>query len=108
MLIALPDIDSFENKSSLPVLPHVVPIFFVPPLEDVPQNPIIDNLKIEEANLNLPTRTVRQIRVEAQVQHLTDARQSDLHGLIEETEHKTVEVETLWAEAACQKIRVSL
>ena len=118
MLIALSDINSFKNESSLPDLPHVIPIFFVPPLEDVPKNPIMDSLKIEQANLNLPTRMVRlKSRVETHVQHLADAWRPDLHELLEETvrraqgwhqpENREAEVETLWAEAGSRKIRVS-
>ncbi len=33
--------------------------FFVPLLEDKPQNPILENLRLEAANLNLPDRRVK-------------------------------------------------
>ncbi|KAF8800245.1 gamma-tubulin complex, DGRIP91/SPC98 component protein [Phlegmacium glaucopus] len=37
-------------------LPQIVPCFFVPPLEDKPQNPILEALKLENINSNLPPR----------------------------------------------------
>jgi hypothetical protein len=105
-------IESFdfgEDDSPLPDLPHVVPIFFVPPLEDAPQNPIMDNLKIEEANLNLPKRTTRvKNRVElSSLKEKLEARRDVLPGSLEEIE-KEAEVETIWREATKQKIGVSL
>jgi hypothetical protein len=37
-------------------LPQIVPRFFVPPLKDKPQNPILEALKLENINSNLPPR----------------------------------------------------
>ena len=37
-------------------LPQIVPRFFVPPLKDKPQNPILEALKLESINSNLPPR----------------------------------------------------
>lgn len=37
-------------------LPQIVPHFFVPPLEDKPQNPILEALNLENINSNLPPR----------------------------------------------------
>jgi len=37
-------------------LPQIVPRFFVPPLEDKPQNPILEALKLENINSNLLPR----------------------------------------------------
>ena len=37
-------------------LPQIAPRFFVPLLEDKPQNPILEALKLEDINSNLPPR----------------------------------------------------
>ena len=89
------DNDFFDSRP-LPALPHVKPFFFVPPLEDKPQNPIMDSLKIEEANINLPKRTTRtKSRVETETKD-----RGTLPGSVEETKRM------LWTEAAMQKTQV--
>jgi len=45
-----------ERLSYIPLLPKIVPNFDVAPLEDRPQNPILDSLKLSKANENLPKR----------------------------------------------------
>jgi hypothetical protein len=104
----LSDIDSFdfsEDIRTFPVLPHVKPFFFVPPLEDKPQNPIMDNLKIEEANINMPKRTTRmKTHIETEVK---DKPEAILPGSVEETKRKA-EVEVLWTEAAKHKTGVNV
>lgn len=95
-----------KNVSPLQDLPHVMPIFFVPPLEDVPQNPIMDNLKIEEANLNLPkrlTRTKNLVESDAK-----DAHEATRAWSLEEDNRKELKAETLWAEAAKPKVGFSV
>lgn len=103
----LSDIDSFDFSKDIrtfPVLPHVKPFFFVPPLEDKPQNPIMDNLKIEEANSNMPKRTTRmKIRIETEVED----PETSLPWSLEETKRKA-EVELLWTGAAKQKTGVNV
>ena len=37
-------------------LPQILPRFFVPPLEDKPQNPILEVLELEKITSNLPPR----------------------------------------------------
>ena len=37
-------------------LPQILPRFFVPPLEDKPQNPILEALNLESITSNLPPR----------------------------------------------------
>lgn len=37
-------------------LPQILPRFFVPPLEDKPQNPILEVLELESVTSNLPPR----------------------------------------------------
>jgi len=104
----LSDIDSFDFSKDIrtfPVLPHVKPFFFVPPLEDKPQNPIIDNLKIEEANTNMPKRTTRvKIHLESKVE---DEPEAILSGSLEETKWKA-EVGMMWSDAANRKTGVKV
>jgi len=45
-----------EKLSFIPELPKIVPNFDVAPLEDKPQNPILDSLKLSETNESLPKR----------------------------------------------------
>ncbi|KDR74981.1 hypothetical protein GALMADRAFT_69458 [Galerina marginata CBS 339.88] len=49
----------FNNEFDLPPLddlPRVMPYFFVPPMENKPQNPIMENLKLEKMNTSIPPR----------------------------------------------------
>src|SRR6266545_1915924 len=42
-----------KNDGDLQDLPPILPRFFVLPLEDKPQNPIMENLRLEDANLRM-------------------------------------------------------
>jgi hypothetical protein len=52
------DTETKENDFSDDLSP-IAPRFFVPLLEDKPQNPILESLKLEAANLNLPDRRAK-------------------------------------------------
>jgi hypothetical protein len=46
-----------DFQRPLEKLPRLAPHFFVPPLENKPQNPITDILKLEALNTNMPARS---------------------------------------------------
>jgi hypothetical protein len=52
------DTETKENDFSDDLSP-IAPRFFVPLLEDKPQNPILESLRLEAANLNLPDRRAK-------------------------------------------------
>jgi len=52
------DTETKENDFSDDLSP-IAPRFFVPFLEDKPQNPILESLRLEAANSNLPDRRVK-------------------------------------------------
>ena len=52
------DTETKENDFPDDLSP-IAPRFFVPLLEDKPQNPILESLRLEAANLNLPDRRVK-------------------------------------------------
>ena len=46
----------YRPEANLNDLPQILPRFFVPPLEDKPQNPILEVLNLESITSNLPPR----------------------------------------------------
>jgi hypothetical protein len=46
-----------DFQRPLEELPRLAPHFFLPPLENKPQNPIMDILKPEALNTNMPARS---------------------------------------------------
>ena len=85
-------------------LPRLMPRFFVPLLENKPQNPIMDSLKLEEANTNLPTRIQLQ-RLPDELLTLSLAN-FEARG----TRASPTSLQELWDSAAQRKlgVRVSL
>ncbi|KAF9001554.1 hypothetical protein BDQ17DRAFT_1327206 [Cyathus striatus] len=49
-------LEEFEQTATLDELPELFPPFFVPPLEEKPQNSILDILKLSATNQTLPPR----------------------------------------------------
>lgn len=47
--------DEFDESASQAVLPEFKPHFFVPPMLDKPQNPIMDTLKLHSPTVPVPT-----------------------------------------------------
>ena len=50
-----------DFQTPLEHLPRLAPHFFLPPLENKPQNPIMENLKLEALNMNMPTRSYEPV-----------------------------------------------
>lgn len=73
-------------------LPCIVPSFFVPELENKPQNPIMDSLKLEKLNTNLPVRSLGVERLPDELAILT--LPEDLEG-----SRSATAVEQLWMNA---------
>ena len=71
----------FEDEPApMPGLPEILPRFFVPPLEDKPQNPIMDTLKLARINQSLPKRPRDIPRLPHELAFLVaDASGSDNH-----------------------------
>jgi hypothetical protein len=69
-----------DELAPMPGLPEILPQFFVPPLEDKPQNPIMDTLKLARINQSLPKRPKNTPRVPHELAILVaDASESDNH-----------------------------
>ncbi|PPQ70803.1 hypothetical protein CVT25_000030 [Psilocybe cyanescens] len=94
-----------EFKSSPPLdeLPRIMPFFFVPPLENKPQNPIMENLKLEQLNTNLLPRRYIQQRPPLP-EELVSLALEDNRVRTEENSFKRVE--ELWKGAATRKLGV--
>ncbi|KAF5328834.1 hypothetical protein D9619_011684 [Psilocybe cf. subviscida] len=73
-------------------LPRIAPSFFVPELENKPQNPIMDSLKLENLNTNLPLRALRVEKLPDELAILT------LPEDLEDSRSPTA-VEQLWVNA---------
>ncbi|KAF4620414.1 hypothetical protein D9613_000179 [Agrocybe pediades] len=73
---------NFEMPPALEDLPRITPFFFVPPLENKPQNPIMESLKLEKMNTNLPPRPVPLKQLPDELEALTqDFIQNGLESL---------------------------
>ncbi|TFK44260.1 gamma-tubulin complex, DGRIP91/SPC98 component protein [Crucibulum laeve] len=89
----LPELDDFEQKTSSNGLPPLGPRFFVPPLVDKPQNPIMDSLKLTASNKSLPPRPRLPLEL------LLIA--SDIERIPERVPKLA---NTLWTDAAARKV----
>ena len=82
-------------------LPKIVPRFFVPPLQDKPQNPILDALDLEIINSNLPPRLFQP--------HLLPQELAALSlnvgqiVVVEQEEEPETKVEEIWTNAFIRK-----
>ncbi|KAF8149545.1 Spc98 family-domain-containing protein [Crassisporium funariophilum] len=76
-------------------LPRVIPRFFVPPLENKPQNPIMETLKLEDMNSNLPTRSYKPQYLPPELAILSLGRPTE--------EESAYSVEQLWTNALIRK-----
>jgi hypothetical protein len=81
-------------------LPRLALHFFVPPLENKPQNPIMDILKLEASNTNMPARSHEPlIPKELAVLSL------DTSQIMKELEGSPTRViQKLWMQAATRKL----
>lgn len=81
-------------------LPRLAPHFFVPPLENKPQNPIMDILKLEALNTNMPARSYEPLIPKELAVLSLDASQimKELEG------SPTKAIEELWMQAATRKL----
>ena len=75
-------------------LPQILPRFFVPPLEDKPQNPILEVLDLESITSNLPPRLFQPHLLPQELTSLT---------LNVSQEHET-KVEEIWTNALVRNI----
>ena len=95
--------DDFEQFYRLKAndLPQVLPRFFVPPLEDKPQDPILEALKLENINSNLPPRLFQP--------HLLPQELAALSLNVVQHEPET-KVEDIWRNALIRRrgVRVRL
>ena len=89
-----------DFQRSLEDLPRLAPQFFVPPLENKPQNPIMDLLKLEASNTNMPARSYEPpIPKELAVLSLDTSKiTKELEG------SPTRAIEELWTQAATRKL----
>ncbi|KAF9010717.1 gamma-tubulin complex, DGRIP91/SPC98 component protein [Cyathus striatus] len=71
-------LEEFEETATLDELPELFPRFFVPPLEEKPQNPILEMLKLSATNQSLPPRpllpTERAGLASSQVESLSEVQ----------------------------------
>jgi hypothetical protein len=88
-----------EHAESL--LPRIAPSFFVPPLEDKPQNPIMDSLKLEKMNEMKPKRRFQPYQLPQELAILT--LDNDFTSKEEET---WTRIEELWNNAVIRKLGV--
>jgi hypothetical protein len=84
--------DDFEQlyRPKANDLPQILPRFFVPPLEDKPQNPILEVLNLESITSNLPPRLFQP--------HLLPQELTDLSLNVTQQRPET-KVEDIWAKA---------
>lgn len=94
--------NGFHIPPTLDDLPRIMPYFFVPPLEDKPQNPIMESLKLESMNMNVPPRTFHP----QLPQELMALTLDVVHAREDETSSKSVE--ELWRNAATRKLGVKV
>jgi len=89
-----------DFQKPLEDLPRLAPHFFVPPLENKPQNPIMDILKLEALNSNMPARSYKPlIPKELAVLSL------DTSPLMKEPQGSpTRAIQELWMQAATRKL----
>ena len=89
-----------DFQKPLEELPRLAPHFFVPALENKPQNPIMDILKLETLNTNMPARMYEPlIPKELAVLSL------DTSHIMKELEASpTRAIEELWKQAATRKL----
>ena len=81
-------------------LPRIAPHFFVPPLGNKPQNPIMDMLKLEALNTNMPARSYGPL-IPKELEVLT----LDASQIIKELEGSpTRTIQELWMQAATRKL----
>jgi hypothetical protein len=85
----------FRPKSN--DLPQILPRFFVPPLEDKPQNPILEVLELESLTSNLPPRLFQPHLLP---QELTALSLNVSQGVQQQTETK---LEEIWTNALVRK-----
>lgn len=93
-----------QNGGDLQDLVPILPRFFVPALGDKPQNPIMENLKLEKANL-------RVLKAPRKVADRRDGTKEKV--VVDVVKDKNLEddfagVETLWREAAEKKRGVTV
>jgi hypothetical protein len=89
-----------DFQRPLEELPRLAPHFFVPPLENKPQNPIMDILKLEALNTNMPARNYERLIPEELAVLSLDTSQimKELEG------SPTRVIQELWMQAATRKL----
>ena len=89
-----------QHGRDLQDLVPILPRFFVPPLEDKPQNPIMENLRLEEANLRVLKAPRRKV---------VDRRDDTKEKVVKVDDSSAAKgVETIWREAAEMKRGVTV
>ncbi|KAF9473401.1 gamma-tubulin complex, DGRIP91/SPC98 component protein [Pholiota conissans] len=83
------------------LLPRIVPSFFVPPLEDKPQNPIMDTLKVENMNATKPARHFRPSQLPQELAILTFDK-----DLPRKEEESWEGIKELWDNAVTRKLGI--
>ncbi|KAF8971184.1 gamma-tubulin complex, DGRIP91/SPC98 component protein [Flammula alnicola] len=88
-----------EMQAPLNDLPRIAPCFFVPPLENKPQNPIMESLKLEKMNMNMPLRYFQsQLPPELAVLTMDTAHIKE--------EQSATKIEELWNNAVTRKLGI--
>ena len=95
-----PDDFNLDIKLSpgLDSLSRIMPHFFVPTLEDKPQNPIMENLKLESMNTTMAPRAFRPVRLPQELMTLA-MDIAPLGG----TQSYSQSVEEMWRNAVVRK-----
>ena len=90
----------FDLQTPLEDLPRLAPRFFVPPLENKPQNPIMESLRLEALNMNIPARSYEPVLPKELAVLSLDTSQiiKDLEG------SPATAIEELWMQAATRKL----
>ncbi|KAF8894369.1 gamma-tubulin complex, DGRIP91/SPC98 component protein [Gymnopilus junonius] len=91
----------FYVPPTLDALPQITPHFFVPPLENKPQNPVMENLNLENMNMNMPPRIYHPPQLPRELIALT---LDVTHVKGDET--SSASVEELWRNAATRQLGV--
>ncbi|KAF9526505.1 Spc98 family-domain-containing protein [Crepidotus variabilis] len=91
-----------DSPGVLQDLPRIMPHFFVPALEDKPQNPIMESLGLEKANTLLPERKPRSFALSDDPSGLSVRVLKPPEIAIVE-EDRIAEVQALWLGAVVRK-----
>lgn len=87
---------------ALDELPRISPFFFVPPLENKPQNPIMENLKLEKVNMNIRPMPLPPKQLPEELEALT------LDFITREIKKDKLPIGDLWGNVSEPKVRQKL